>query len=94
MAVKRIHLGSDPHANHGLGDRVLRGFFGLITPDLPSDYSGFRTRREEQWIDLLVFSKREKFVICIENKIDTGEHDDQLSRYKQYVEDVYSGYKR
>ncbi len=84
----------DPHANHGLGDRVLRGFFGLVTPDLPSDYSGFRTRREEQWIDLLVFSKSEEIVICIENKTDTGEHDDQLSRYKQYVEDVYSGYKR
>lgn len=43
-------------------------------------------------IDLIVVSEEDKFVLTIENKTDSGEHDDQLSRYREYVDKTYDDY--
>ena len=48
---------------------------------------GFKTAlvwREWNHIDLLV--EGEKAVFCIENKVDSAEHDDQLKQYKERVD--------
>jgi hypothetical protein len=34
-------------------------------------------------------SQEDKIVIAVENKIGTGEHDNQLKRYQQTVESKY-----
>lgn len=37
----------------------------------------------------------EKIVLIIENKVDTGEHDNQLSKYEKYAgQDIFNGYKK
>lgn len=41
-------------------------------------------------IDILINSKKYHFCICIENKIDSGESNNQLSKYYNYVEDNFS----
>lgn len=94
----------NPNENHGLSDSVLRGFIQYVvtifTEDedifdmLLMDSHDFLIYREWHHIDLLAVSSEEKFVLCIENKIDTGEHDNQLKRYRNIVEDTYPDYKR
>lgn len=91
----------NPKENHGLGDSVLRGFIGFIATiitedifDVLMDCYSFSIQREWCNIDLLAVSSEKKFVICIENKIDTGEHDNQLQRYRKVIEDTYPKYKR
>lgn len=94
----------DPNENHGLGDSIIRGFIQYVVTSydndsdvfdtLLMDYHGFFIQREWHHIDLLAVSANEKFVMCIENKIDSGEHDDQLERYRQIVEEAYPNYKK
>ena len=83
----------DPKQNHGLGDRVLRGIIELTTENRPGDYSDFSIRRESNNIDLLAISDKEKYILCIENKTYSDEHDDQLGRYKRYIEGTFPGYR-
>lgn len=94
----------NPNENHGLGDSVLRGFIQYVVTTFIDDSDifnillmnchDFSIYREWHHIDLLAVSKEEKFVLCIENKIDTGEHDNQLKRYRSIVEETYPDYKR
>ena len=46
-----------------------------------------------RYIDLLISCEEPRFVIAIENKIDSGEHDDQLQRYKGTVASDFPGVK-
>lgn len=93
----------NPRADHGLGDAVLYNVLSEIiinNPDSPFkqtkmlllDLYSFDVRREEEHIDILLVSDKEKFVITIENKTFTGEHDNQLERYKEYVSKHFAGY--
>ena len=45
--------------------------------------------RELENIDLLLVDEKNKFVLVIENKIDTCQHDNQLTRYRDYVDVQY-----
>ena len=94
----------NPNENHGLGDSVLRGFIQYVIVSseedtdifekLLMDCHDFIVQREWHSIDILASSEKERFVICIENKIDSGEHDDQLNRYRKIVEDNFPGYEK
>lgn len=94
----------NPNENHGLGDNILKGFVQYVVTSfsddddvfstLLMDFHDFTIQREWHNIDVLAVSMDEQFVLCIENKIDTGEHDNQLNRYRKIVEDTYSGYKK
>lgn len=85
----------DPSESHGLGAMFLRAILmdllGRSPPNLrpfsPIDLDceelqGVDIRREWKHIDLLISSERPRFVVAIENKIYSDEHDDQLGRYK------------
>lgn len=93
----------NPKADHKLGDSVLYNVLNELlltnreskfkqTRLLLLDLRSFDVRREEEHIDILLVSEKEQFVIAIENKTFTGEHDDQLNRYMQYVEKHFNGY--
>lgn len=92
----------NPSENHGLGDSIIRGFIQYVTTTFPENIDVFDTllmtchdftiQREWRNIDILAVSSNEKFVLCIENKIDSGEHDNQLNRYRKIVEDTYPDY--
>jgi hypothetical protein len=94
----------NPNENHGMGDKVLKGVIQFIAKSInvTSDtfhlllmnlYS-FEVRREWKNIDILVISQKEKFIICIENKIDSNEHSNQLRRYYDLLEEIYPKYKK
>lgn len=94
----------NPNENHGLGDSVIRGFIQYVATTFPDDMDVFDTllmdfhdfsiQREWHNIDILAVSQNEKFIFCIENKIDSGEHDNQLNRYREIVEDTYPDYEK
>ena len=45
--------------------------------------------RELENIDLLLIDEKNKFVFVIENKIDSFQHNNQLARYRDYVDEQY-----
>ncbi len=95
----------NPRQNHGLGDlfvkRLLQesisqaDYVQPITPvDLDVwDLDDIEIRREWQSIDILILDGLHQLAVIIENKIYSGEHDDQLVRYKQLVKTHYPGYR-
>lgn len=95
-----------PNENHGLDDSIIKGFIQFSISKHPSDnnynilktllidFSTFKILREWQHIDILAISEKEKYLLCIENKIDTGEHDNQLNRYQQVLDKKYPEYKK
>lgn len=86
----------DPNACHGLGDRFLRAFVAKLgqAEQLPQNFSGCLVRREWQHIDLLLLCPEEKYLLCIENKVFSGEHDNQLQRYRDVLEREYPDYTK
>jgi hypothetical protein len=87
----------DPHETHQFGDHFLKNFLYTILKDSRSkliekeitdvNISHVTVRKEWNQIDLLVITN--DFVVCIENKVWSGEHSDQLKRYKQVVNDYF-----
>ena len=94
----------NPNENHGLGDSVIRGFIQFIVTSfsddddvfdyLLMDCHDFVIQREWHNIDVIAVANSEKFILCIENKIGSQEHDNQLKRYEKIVEDTYPAYRK
>jgi hypothetical protein len=59
-----------------------------------SDFTTYKVEREYKNIDLLISSEKEQVVIAIENKVDSGLHDDQLNRYYKTIEHDFEGYNK
>lgn len=94
-----------PSQSHGLGVKPLEMFFRQLSINskidkinlfnlLDINYWDFDIIREYKNIDILIKSDENKIVLCIENKVKTGEHDNQLNRYKKIIEEEYRGYKK
>lgn len=92
-----------PNENHGFGSAILAGLIQKAAETdaqgrldalklLLMDLDDFLVEREWKNIDILISSEKEKTVIAIENKIWTGEHDDQLNRYRKIIEKAYPDY--
>ena len=88
----------DPNETHGLGDYFLKKIIQNVINSHPLEnrpISIFEldqlelddaiVLRERDNIDLLILSKNAKLAFIIENKIDSGEHDNQLRRYEKTV---------
>jgi len=86
----------DPRQNHGLGDAFLKRLLkrvlaGAEDPPLSAieidvaDLRGALVRREWHQIDILIHDPEDHLVCAVENKIGSGEHSDQLRRYRQIV---------
>ena len=73
----------DPSRTHGLGPAFLHRFL-RATLDLDGiDFSHAYVLREWHHIDILIVDESSRAAVIIENKIDTGEHSDQLKRYRE-----------
>lgn len=94
-----------PNENHGLGDAFLKTIIQTavqnddagkydVLQTLLMDFYSFTVYREWKYIDLLLISDTEKFLIAIENKIGSHEHDHQLKRYRRTLETDYPHYKK
>lgn len=89
----------NPKGSHGLGSyflkRILRDLLSypqvenLTEFDIENlNYSNVEIRREWRNIDLLIILP--EVVICIENKIYSKDHNEQLSTYKRIVESNFT----
>ena len=89
----------NPAESHGAGGLFLKAFLMdllRITPAEKRLFSpvmldggelrGIEVRREWRYIDLLIRGDDPAFVLAIENKVDSGEGVDQLTRYQGVVE--------
>ncbi len=89
-----------PGESHGQGDLFLKALLmGIlrkarqqdVTPPVSpveldgADLQGVEIRREWRNIDMLITCDEPQFVIAIENKVDSGEHGNQLQRYEDTV---------
>lgn len=91
----------DPNENHGFGKKILLSLNSFIARMfcvndtltsfklLTMNYDDILLYREWQNIDILVESNKFKYVLCIENKFGSQEHDDQLNRYYDIIESKY-----
>jgi len=98
----------DPTETHGLSDYILQKVLKKAAQRSVGTYDAAPTifdveswdlRRAEvfaEWqnIDLLIVSDRDRFVVALENKVDSSEHSDQLQRYRRLVERRFPEYKR
>ena len=95
----------DPRANHMLGDAFLRSFLrcaleraekrdlGITQVDLDVvSLDRVSVRCESEYIDVLLEDQTNHLVVIVENKIDTSEHSDQLTRYLDSVERRHPGW--
>ena len=96
-----------PLGSHGLRDYFLRHFLSQAAAEArdrgigeftPLDVDGWtlddvdiEVVTERHNIDILLVNRADEFVCLIENKIGSGEHDDQLNRYLETVENEYEG---
>jgi hypothetical protein len=97
----------DPGETHGLGDYFLKLFLkAAVTRSLPDtsnvpslfdiddwDLDGAEVVRERQNIDVFVLDSEHQLAVVIENKVGTGEHSEQLSRYREWAERAYPYYR-
>lgn len=95
----------NPRQNHGLGDTFVKRFLQKaillanqpqsITPiDLDLwDLDEIDVRREWQNIDILLLDETQehRFAVIIENKVLSGEHSNQLQRYRKIIQQHYPG---
>jgi len=91
----------DPNEAHGLGDVFVRQFLLRIVQGSPRagprisidialrNLSGVTVRREWQNIDILLLDEANRTAVVIENKIGSGEHSEQLRRYRETVRHYY-----
>ena len=93
----------DPSQSHKLGDIFLKRFlrevfssekFSQIDQiDVEGmDLSKVEIEREWKNIDILI--KLNDVVVCIENKVFSKEHSNQLTRYRKTVESHFTNYKK
>jgi len=93
----------DPNESHGLGNIFLIKFLReLATSEITTNLNEFEVeelnfnnvelRREWKNIDLLIIF--DTLVVCIENKVDSQDHSNQLSRYRAIVDENFKNYKR
>jgi hypothetical protein len=92
----------DPNESHGQGSLFLNAvLMDLLRQSPPAlrpfspiqldgaEMSGVQIRREYRSIDVLIECDDPRFVIVIENKIDSREHSNQLRRYRKTVSELY-----
>lgn len=84
----------DPNGNHGLKDKFLKKLldksFNISTDN--KDWTDTIVYREKENIDILAVSDKNRLVCAIENKIFSDEHDNQLERYREWLEETYKGF--
>ena len=58
------------------------------------DNDDIKVYREQDNIDILVINNTQNYLILIENKINSNQHDNQLERYAQIVEKDFQKYQK
>ena len=92
-----------PAASHQLGDVFLKTFLKQLLSESnnaainlneidAASLSDTEVRHEWRNIDILLVSQGSRIVCALENKVDSGEHSNQLQRYRQIVQEEFPSY--
>lgn len=93
----------DPNESHKLGDiflkRFLREVFSSEKFDQIDqiDVEGMdlsKVEIEREWKNIDILIKLENVVVCIENKVLSKEHSNQLKRYKEIIENQFPNHDK
>jgi hypothetical protein len=95
----------NPNASHHLGDIFLKTFLKRLLLEANNatvspieidvaPLTDTEVRREWKNKDLLLVSPGSKLVCAIENKVDSGEHSNQLQRYRDIVQKEFADYRQ
>ena len=97
----------NPRGNHLLGDFFLKNFLletNAATAERVRDADWSNTEVRREWynvvdedpgrLDILILNQDAPFLCAIENKVFSGEHSGQLTRYRKALEGQYETYTR
>jgi len=98
----------DPTETHGLGSYFLRLFLKHAVYSIDSNrdqipsvididawtFDSSQVLQEWNNIDILIRDDSIPLVVVIENKVDTGEHSDQLRRYRRHVNAEFGSHRQ
>ena len=94
----------NPRENHRLGAAFLDRFLAATTDLDSSDAEGSAAQVQREWhnavdgqqgfLDLLILDEGQRFLCAIENKVYSGEHGGQLTRYRRALENRYPDFTR
>lgn len=95
----------DPNQPNSLGNQFLKRLLMQVlsqTSDTPISlievdaikFTDTEVLREWNNIDILIVEKAARLVVAIENKLFSGEHSDQLTRYRNIVAQEYPDYRQ
>ena len=93
----------DPHESHKLGDIFLKRFLReVFSSDKfleidQVDVEGMDLTKVEilrEWKNIDILIVLENVVVCIENKVLSKEHSNQLMRYREIIESNYPNYNQ
>jgi len=93
----------DSNGSHKLGDIYLKRFLREVFSSSKFEdidqidveglnLSDVEIRREWKNIDLLIYL--EDVIVCVENKVLSSEHSNQLSRYKEIIQTEFPNHKQ
>lgn len=88
-----------PSQSHGINAAFFKKFLNTVSSksnvEIKYDESDIiKVYREQDNIDILVVNETKEYLLLIENKINSNQHDDQLERYAQIVKQKFQDYKR
>jgi len=93
-----------PRENHRLGAAFLNRFLAATTDLDRADADGSAAQVQREWhnavdgqggrLDLLIRDEGQRFLCAIENKVYSGEHSGQLTRYRRALENRYPDFTR
>lgn len=76
----------DPEGTHGLEDRFLRSFLGLVHPGASGWYTRDATVQRERWgVDIVIDLPTANAVFAVELKIRASEAPEQVARHQAAV---------
>ncbi|MDE0083811.1 MAG: PD-(D/E)XK nuclease family protein [Gammaproteobacteria bacterium] len=97
----------DPNETHDLRTEFLKRLVvDIVEPIQPelrplslsdillADFNSCQVLREYHRIDILCIDEPHRFLLAIENKIESREHSDQLNRYSSFLKTEYPEYRR
>ena len=94
----------NPRENHQLGAAFLNRFLAakISLDGAGADWSTAQVQREWQnavdgqpgRLDILILDEGRRFLCAIENKVYSGEHSQQLTRYRRALENRYPDFTR
>lgn len=79
---------------HALGTKLLRSLLWTQEVDLPlieTLYVETQVKRIDILVQINTDKNTNRIILLIEDKVSTSEHSNQIERYKETAEEIYSG---